>query len=191
MPVSMDRWQSFWSKVDLSSGECWIWTGTRGPQGYGRIRVGGRRSTGAHRFAWEIVRGPVPDGLFVCHRCDNPPCVRPDHLFLGTASDNAWDCARKGRRPQSKRTHCPQGHEYSAENTYRSPRGHRGCRTCLRAKARQVSQARKADSSYKAKANARQRESRRLARAGGAPVVSAPRARTAVAAPVVSAGGTR
>ena len=65
--------------------------------GYGRLWVGGR-TVAAHRFAWELAYGPIPHGMQVCHRCDNPPCVRPDHLFLGTARDNARDRDAKGRQ---------------------------------------------------------------------------------------------
>ena len=91
----------FWSKVDRS-GDCWVWTGSRTRGGYGRFRVGSRSdgSRGlapAGRVAWELANGPVPMGLLVLHRCDNPPCVRPDHLFLGTALDNSDDMIAKGR----------------------------------------------------------------------------------------------
>jgi hypothetical protein len=81
----------FWSHV-LESPACWIWTGNIGPNGYGRF---GQRY--AHRLSYEWMRGPIPEGMFVLHHCDNPPCVRPDHLFLGTAADNSHDMVRKGR----------------------------------------------------------------------------------------------
>ena len=77
---------------------CWLWDGYVAPQnGYGLIAIGNRRMMRAHRFAWKLYRGPIPEGLWVLHRCDNPDCVRPDHLFLGTAKDNSQDMLRKGR----------------------------------------------------------------------------------------------
>jgi endogenous inhibitor of DNA gyrase (YacG/DUF329 family) len=87
----------FWAKVDKSD-ECWIWTGSRDKDGYGRIQLGVALGCPSHRLAWEFENGPVPEGMLVCHKCDNPPCVRLDHLFLGTAFDNTADMISKGRR---------------------------------------------------------------------------------------------
>jgi predicted DNA-binding protein (UPF0251 family) len=84
----------FWSKVTKGDG-CWKWTGAMS-NGYGSFAIQ-RRSRGAHRLSWEMKFGRIPDGLYVCHRCDNPPCVRPDHLFLGTAKDNNVDMVKKRR----------------------------------------------------------------------------------------------
>ncbi len=88
----------FWRFVD-KTGDCWLWTGTRTEDGYGRTGASEKSSSPlyAHRVSWELANGPIPDGLFVLHRCDNPPCVRPDHLFLGTTKDNADDAQAKGR----------------------------------------------------------------------------------------------
>jgi hypothetical protein len=98
-PVS----ERFWSYVDISD-QCWKWTGSVTNYGYGRLHIGGRdgRDVGAHRIAWELLKGRIPEGLYVCHHCDNPICVNPAHLFLGTQSDNMQDAGKKNRLPQQK-----------------------------------------------------------------------------------------
>ena len=85
----------FWGKVAKSDG-CWEWQGTIKTDGYGAVVVS-RKQYLAHRYAWALTNGPIPDGMFVCHHCDNPRCVRPDHLFLGTALENNRDKMAKGR----------------------------------------------------------------------------------------------
>lgn len=88
----------FWDKVCFGQPDaCWEWAGARkGSQGYGEFGVNRMPAT-AHRVAWELTHGPIPDGLFVLHRCDNPPCCNPAHLFLGTHQDNMADRDAKGR----------------------------------------------------------------------------------------------
>lgn len=75
---------------------CWLWIGAVLPSGYGKMGIYGR-TIGAHRISFELFRGEIPNGLHICHRCDNPCCVNPDHLFAGTRQDNMQDCIAKGR----------------------------------------------------------------------------------------------
>ncbi len=86
-----EKWQ-----LDAATG-CHVWIAATDTFGYGRIAIGDRRQGLTHRVSWELSRGQIPDGLCVLHRCDNPPCVNPEHLFLGTHTDNARDRSNKGR----------------------------------------------------------------------------------------------
>jgi len=91
----------FWSKVEKSS-DCWEWRGARKtPGGYGHFRYKGK-TLKAHRFAWEAIYGPIPPGIHILHKCDNPGCVNPGHLFAGNAKDNACDAVSKGRAAGQK-----------------------------------------------------------------------------------------
>lgn len=94
-PKDIER---FWSKVDILSDSdvCWNWRLSCTDSGYGQIRFHGPKQM-AHRTAWEMTYGDIPAGLLVCHHCDNPRCCNPNHLFLGTAKDNAQDMVKKGR----------------------------------------------------------------------------------------------
>ena len=99
----------FWNKVEKGKPDaCWNWIGAKHPFGYGDIRLGGgsRQRTihiRAHRFSYELHHGPIPAGLDVCHSCDNPTCVNPHHLFVGTARDNVLDAIRNNRMPQIRK----------------------------------------------------------------------------------------
>jgi|SRR3990167_10773979 len=86
----------FWNQFTITENGCWKWTRHTLAHGYGQVRYQGRLQQ-AHRVAWILSHGLIPDGLFVCHHCDNPPCIKPDHLFLGTHTDNMRDCSQKGR----------------------------------------------------------------------------------------------
>ena len=107
--------QLFWAHVHrgsgTDSGACWLWTGSRNPKGYGHFGLGGQ-CTQAHRAAWILTNGAIPDGLCVLHKCDNPPCVRPDHLFLGTNADNMADMVSKGRAAQRDNSNYPRGENH-------------------------------------------------------------------------------
>lgn len=85
----------FWAHVHFGPG-CWTWLASKKHDGYGKRKHNGKMTT-AHRVSFEMEFGPIPDGLAVLHRCDNPPCVRPDHLFLGTQQENIADMVAKGR----------------------------------------------------------------------------------------------
>lgn len=94
----------FWPRVAVGGPEeCWLWNGSRTPDGYGQITVGSARDGTAarvhpHRLAWVLANGEIPDGLHVCHACDNPPCCNPQHLWIGTHADNMHDMISKGRK---------------------------------------------------------------------------------------------
>ncbi len=124
----------FWSKVNKRGpDECWEWT-RQLRLGYGRFWRD-RRYTSAHRVAWEFATGhAAPEGLCVCHSCDNPACVNPAHLWLGNHQANVEDMFAKGRGAQQRIVGCPRGHEYTPENTY-VYNGTRQCRSCRRARA--------------------------------------------------------
>lgn len=126
--------EKFWRRVGKSEG-CWEWQGSRHPQGHGYATPPGtRRVSYAHRVAWIITNGPIPDGLEVCHKCDNPPCVRPDHLFLGTHKDNMHDAISKGRHRNGER--CKQSKLTEAD--VRLLRQHRASGGSVRALAREM-----------------------------------------------------
>ena len=117
---------------------CWIWMGCV-RKGYGQISVKGKMKN-VHRVTWELTHGPIPKGVFVLHHCDVRPCANPDHLFLGTNTDNMRDMNAKGRGFNLSKQVCKRGHPFDEENTYydRSQKGNRrrACKACSALKAR-------------------------------------------------------
>ena len=123
--------RKFWERTDKRGpDDCWPWLGTLTDSGYGRIYIAGRRII-ATRISWEIANGkPFPEGLIACHRCDNPICVNPAHIWPGTSQDNIDDCIAKGRFGVMKpAAECAQGHELT-DALRMVVAGRMQCRTC-------------------------------------------------------------
>lgn len=137
--------ERFWEKVGIAEADdCWPWLGSRNPAGYGQIFVAtGKAPKKAHRVAWELLRGEIPDGLHLNHLCRVRHCVNPWHCDPVTNEINiARGKFREWRRP--KATHCVSGHEFTEANTYVRADGERNCRTCANERARRKRQERAA-----------------------------------------------
>lgn len=121
--TTMARPSRFWSRVNKTE-TCWLWTGAQTGQfvKYGNAKYQGR-TQGAHRVAYQLVKGPIPEGFQIDHLCFVPLCVNPDHLEAVPRDEN-------DRRRRNRRTHCPQGHEYTESNSLIDTRGYRLCRIC-------------------------------------------------------------
>lgn len=119
--------QRFQARIDKRPDGCWHWTGSLGSDGYGRLSVDGKNLL-AHRLSYEFSVGPIPDGLVIDHLCRNRACVNPGHLEPVTHQTNILRGAGEAAIHASK-THCVNGHDLA--DAYRTPKGHRRCRTCI------------------------------------------------------------
>jgi hypothetical protein len=128
----------FWLRADVRGpSDCWPWRGQVNYQGYATIKFRGRSRKASH-VAWEIAHGgSFPRHLCACHRCDNPRCVNPAHIWAGTQLDNIQDMIAKGRMANLRKRSCPQGHLYEGANLQIKPDGTRNCRTCDRDRKRE------------------------------------------------------
>lgn len=123
----------FWDRVDaldrLNPNGCWNWIGTNDGHGYGYVTYE-KKSMKAHRFSWMLHYNEHPRESWVLHKCDNPACVNPKHLFLGDRKANVADMVQKNRQPNYKKNFCPKGHKYTPENTVITTHGSRACLQC-------------------------------------------------------------
>jgi len=131
--------ERFWSKVRKTE-TCWLWTASKTWDGYGQFARDGRLVK-AHRWSWEQLRGPIPDGLVIDHLCRVRACVKPDHMEVVTIRENT----NRGRSANRDKTCCPAGHSYAGDNLYVNPDGERICRACRNEGKRKSRRGRKAE----------------------------------------------
>lgn len=147
--LTAELFDKFYQNIRFTPG-CWEWVGVKEKRyGYGKLAYGYKpsRLVTAHRLAWAFANWIIPpSSTFICHHCDNPSCVRADHLFAGTPGDNMRDMARKGRSSRQKITHCPHGHPYTDTNTVRYKDGKRRCKICIGLHCQRLAARRKANS---------------------------------------------
>jgi hypothetical protein len=120
--TALERFNKYWS-ADPETG-CWEWKAYKLPRGYGLFRMSTQRRILAHRAIWELKKGKIPEGLCICHKCDNPGCVNPDHLFIGTHKDNSVDMKNKGRNPWGEKSHLSKLRLAQVEEIRKAPGTH-------------------------------------------------------------------
>ena len=144
--------ERFWRRVEKTD-DCWIWRGGMSSKGYGLLGIGvqGER-VNAHRYAYELLVGPIPPGLEIDHLCRVRHCVNPAHLEPVTGRENTrrGEAGRWHAIERSLTTHCPNRHPFDDANTYRRPDGARGCRECMREATRQWRKRQKNNTNQKA-----------------------------------------
>jgi hypothetical protein len=136
MELTEEQLKRFWAKVDKETeNECWEWTAATSSKGYGQFAIGGV-SKSTHRISYIMHKGKIPDGLMICHTCNNPPCVNPNHLYAGSNKENMQQASNEKRLAPQQKTHCKAGHEFTPENTALYKQKKRGnaltrvCKTC-------------------------------------------------------------
>lgn len=133
--MDLELQQRILRRIEISPNGCWEWTGYRLPSGYGKMSYKGQRAKFVHRMSY-LAFHESPADKDVCHHCDNPPCVNPKHLFLGTAKDNAIDMMKKKRHPfhlEAEKTNCRRGHPLCGYNLrINRTTGRRQCKECHR-----------------------------------------------------------
>lgn len=142
-----ERFNAKW--IPEPNSGCWLWIGARRSKNYGAIGHSNGKTISAHRAAWLVYVGEIPDGICVLHRCDTPECVNPGHLWLGTHSENMQDMISKGRGNRHPKRVCKHGHEFTPENTIIFKRGINAgfqyCRQCKNRSQREWYQRKKAN----------------------------------------------
>lgn len=136
MDISEEATKRFWEGADKKDDpdECWEWKGPREQAGYGLLFLNNEKIK-AHRYSLQIKENKLLNSKdFACHHCDNPPCVNPNHLYIGNAKSNVRDAVKRNRWSNGnlKKTHCKRGHEFTEQNTRLNPRGERICKACDR-----------------------------------------------------------
>lgn len=144
MQIAADKQTRFWAKVELGPG-CWNWTGATNPSGYGRFAAVGRTLHGAHRVAFWLNGGTIPDGMVIDHICRNRRCVNPAHLRCVNRLINVHENSESPAHLNSIKTHCTSRHPLADDNLFVRADGYRGCRECRRAYHRTARLLSKAD----------------------------------------------
>lgn len=135
----IDHPDRIWSKIEVATSGCWIWTASGTPDGYGSVRHNGTTAR-AHRVVYELLVGPIPEGLTLDHLCNTTRCVNPTHQVPATQRENILRGNAMGAR-HARKTHCDNGHPFDLLNTRISSRGWRVCRACETAKKKRKREA--------------------------------------------------